>query len=160
MKKNVYLISILFVLNACGTLNMVQIEEPVIKVYTDLTGSKEELFVKANDWMIGMFVDASSVIQFSDKEEGVLIGKYLMNGETRTISSLYGSSSIDSRIYAKIDIRVKDDGARISIEPLSPWRYDESGLTIFDYSKEKFYEDVDKLMLSFYNAMKADRIQF
>jgi hypothetical protein len=160
MKKNVYLISILFVLNACGTLNMVQIEEPVIKVYTDLTGSKEELFVKANDWMIGMFVDASSVIQFSDKEEGVLIGKYLMNGETRTISSLYGSSSIDSRIYAKIDIRVKDDGARISIEPLSPWRYDESGLTIFDYSKEKFYEDMDRIMLSFYNAIKADKIQF
>lgn len=159
MKKNVFLISILFVFNACGTLNMVQIEEPVIKVYTDLTDSKDELFVKANDWMIGMFVDASSVIQFSDKEEGILIGKYLMNGETRTISSFYGSS-IDSRVYAKIDIRVRDNRARISIEPLSPWRYDESGLTIFDYSKEKFYEDMDRIMLSFYNAIKADKIQF
>jgi len=160
MKKNVFLISILFVFTACGTVKMVQIDEPVIKVYTDLTDSKDELFVKANDWMIGMFVDASSVIQFSDKEEGVLIGKYLMNGEMKTSTSFYGTVSVDSRVYAKIDIRLRDKGARISIEPLSPWRYDDSGLTIYDYSKEKFYEDMDRIMLSFHNAIKSDKIQF
>ena len=160
MKKNVFLISMFFLFTACGTVKTVQIDEPVIKVYADLTDSQDELFVKANDWMIGMFVDASSVIQFSDKEEGVLIGKYLMNGETRTSNSIFGSASVDTRVYAKIDIRVRDNGARISIEPLSPWKYDDSGLTIYDYSKEKFYEDMDRIMLSFHNAIKADKIQF
>jgi len=77
-----------------------------------------------------------------------------------TSTSFFGSASADSRVFAKIDIRVRDKRARISIEPLTPWRYDESGWTIYDYSKENFYEDVDKIMLSFENALKAKTIEF
>jgi hypothetical protein len=160
MKKNAFLISLLFVFSACGTVKMVQVDEPVVRVYTDLTDSQDELFVKANDWMVSMFVDASSVIQFSDKKEGVIIGKYLMHGETKTSTSFFGSASVDTRVFAKIDIRVRDKRARISIEPLTPWEYDKSGLTIYNYSKENFYEDVDKMMLSFHNSLKTDKIQF
>lgn len=141
-------------------MKIIQIDKPVIKTYTDLTDNQDELFIKANDWMISMFKDASSVIQFNDKQEGVLIGKYLMGGETRTSSSFYGSTSVDSRVYAKIDIRVKDNRARISIEPMDSWKYDGSGLTIYDYSEEDFHQDMDKIMLSFENALKMDKIDF
>ena len=125
MRKNLFFISVLFLFIGCGTTKMIQIDEPpVVKTYTDLTDNQDNLFIKANDWMISMFKDASSVIQFNDKQEGVLIGKYLMGGETRTSSSFYGSTSVDSRVYAKSDIRVKDNRARISIEPMDSWKYD------------------------------------
>lgn len=160
MKKSVFLVSLLFLITACVTPKMIAIEQPAVKVITDLEGNQDDLFVKSNDWMISMFVDASSVIQFSDKEEGVLIGKYLMSGTTKTGYSFYSSNTVDTRVYAKIDIRVRDNRARISIEPMNSWRYDESGLTIYNYSKEDFYNDMDKLMLSFENALKSDRIEF
>jgi hypothetical protein len=71
-------------------MKIIQIDKPVIKTYTDLTDNQDELFIKANDWMISMFKDASSVIQFNDKQEGVLIGKYLMSGILNTSTSRYG----------------------------------------------------------------------
>lgn len=160
MKKSLYLILLLFFATSCGTTRMITIDEPTIKVYTDLVDSQDDLFIKANDWMISMFVDASSVIEFSDKEGGVLIGKYLMSGEIRTGYSFYATATVDSRVYAKIDIRVRDGRARISIEPIGSWKYDDSGLTIYNYSKENFYQDMDKLFLSFDNALKAETIDF
>ncbi|MDD4721110.1 MAG: DUF4468 domain-containing protein [Bacteroides sp.] len=160
MKKSLYLILLLFFATSCGTTRMITIDEPTIKVYTDLVDSQDDLFIKANDWMISMFVDASSVIEFSDKEGGVLIGKYLMSGEIRTGYSFYATATVDSRVYAKIDIRVRDGRARISIEPIGSWKYDDSGLTIYNYSKENFYQDMDKMMLSFENAIKAETIEF
>ena len=160
MKKSLYLILLLFFATSCGTTRMITIDEPTIKGYTDLVDSQDDLFIKANDWMISMFVDASSVIEFSDKEGGVLIGKYLMSGEIRTGYSFYATATVDSRVYAKIDIRVRDGRARISIEPIGSWKYDDSGLTIYNYSKENFYQDMDKMMLSFENAIKAETIEF
>lgn len=160
MRKNLFFISVLFLFIGCGTVKMIQIDKPVIKTYTDLTDNQDDLFVKANDWMISMFKDASSVIQFNDKQEGVLIGKYLMSGTLNTSISRYGNVSADSRVYAKIDIRVRDGRARISIEPIGSWKYDDSGLTIYNYSKENFYQDMDKLFLSFENAIKAETIEF
>lgn len=160
MRKNLFFISVLFLFIGCGTTKMIQIDKPVVKTYTDLTDNQDNLFIKANDWMISMFKDASSVIQFSDKQEGVLIGKYLMSGTLNTSISRYGNVSADSRVYAKIDIRVKDNRARISIEPMDSWKYDGSGLTIYDYSEEDFHQDIDKIMLSFENALKTDKIDF
>ncbi|MPN59673.1 hypothetical protein SDC9_207395 [bioreactor metagenome] len=83
-----------------------------------------------------------------------------MSGELRTQTSFMTPASVDSRVYAKIDVRVRDNRARISIEPLNSWQYDDSGLTIYNYSKENFYQDMDKLFLSFDNALKAGTIDF
>ena len=55
-----------------------------------MTDNQDDLFIKANDWMISMFKDASSVIQFNDKQEGVLIGKYLMSGTLNTSTHVMG----------------------------------------------------------------------
>lgn len=160
MRKNLFFISVLFLFIGCGTVKMIQIDKPVIKTYTDLTDNQDDLFIKANDWMISMFKDASSVIQFNDKQEGVLIGKYLMSGTLNTSTLRYGNVSADSRVYAKIDIRVKDNRARISIEPMDSWEYDESGVTIYDYSEKDFYKDMDRLTADFEKAIKADKIDF
>lgn len=160
MKKSILLILLPFLFTACGTMQTVSIKEPVVKILTELEEKQDELYVKANDWMISMFVDASSVIQFSDKEEGVLIGKYLLSGQASTTMTLFGNTTTDTRVYAKIDIRVRDGRARISIEPLDSWQYDSSGLTIRNYSEENFYQDADNVLVSFENAILASKIEF
>jgi hypothetical protein len=153
MKNIIYIAFALLMLNSCGiSIQALSFEdEPIVMVFDDISGTKSKLFVKANEWMVSIFKDATSVIEFSDKEEGVIIGKYLMYGTFGTI---------DTRVYSKIDIRVKDDRARISILPIGSWKYDKSGMTIYTYSKEKAVEDITALIKHFYSAMKAEQIEF
>lgn len=145
------------IINSCAPLKTIMIEEPFIKVYDDLEASQNELFLKANEWMVATFKDAESVIQYSDKEEGTLLGKYLMFGEIR--QGLYNVTT-DTRIYAKIDIRVKDNKARISIEPMEPWKYDPSGMTIYGFSKEDAIAEMEALANNLHNALKSEKIEF
>lgn len=127
-------------------------EEAVYRIFENLDNTQNELFIKANDWMVSNFNDATSVIEFSDKESGTLIGKYKLAGTIST--GMYGTS-IDTRVYAKIDIRVRDNKAKISILPLGSWKYDYSGLTIYNYTKENAIEDINKLIDSFGAKLKS-----
>jgi len=154
MKKLIYIIAF-FMLNACVPLKMVNINEPFVKVYDNLDGTKSELFLKANDWMIKTFIKANSIIEYSDKDEGALIGKYCMNGEEKT--DRYGT--LDTRIFAKIDIRVKDSKVRLSIEPF-PWRYDSTGTTIFKYSTVNAMIDMNALANDFQQYLKSKKVDF
>lgn len=68
----------------------------------NVTGTKEQLFVKANEWMATIYNNANSVIQMHDKEAGVLIGKGEMTSTMHDIVS---------RIYYidyTLTIRIKD----------------------------------------------------
>ena len=149
----------LFTVSSCISYQTVAFteQESFVKVFDDLEGNKDELFIKANDWMITSFKDATSVIQFSDKEAGTLIGKYLMAGKMH-----YGGQgiSIDTRVYAKIDVRVKDSKTRISIEPLGSWLYDKSGMTIYEYSKERANLDMNELAMSLLNELNSEQVEF
>lgn len=127
-----------------------------VQVFEDLTGTKDQLFLKANTWMISTFKSAESVIQHSDKQEGAIIGKYLMSGLVQ--GSQYGTA--DSRVYAIIDIRVKDNKARIEIKPQGQWNYDSSGMTIYDYSKGQAIGDMKNLAKSFHEALLKGDVKF
>jgi hypothetical protein len=41
-------------------------------------GTKNDVYVKANLWLVDVFNSAKSVIQFSDKDAGVIKGKYVL----------------------------------------------------------------------------------
>ncbi len=41
------------------------------------TLNQDQLYVQANLWLVKIFTDSKSIIQFSDKEAGVIAGKYL-----------------------------------------------------------------------------------
>lgn len=145
--------------SACMTMQSVSFSESenVVKVYQDLIGTQDQNYLKANEWMIGIFKDATSVIQHTDKADGVIIGKYLMHGTTQT--SQYHSH--DSRVYAIIDIRVKEGKARIEIKPQGEWKYDSGGMTIYDYSKQQAISEMNLLADSFHNYMiKVDKKDF
>ncbi len=95
-----------------------------IKVYEDLPYSKNELSIIANKWMVGVFGSAKSVIQFSDKEEGIIIGKYNLHYAPEMYSNgVILRSGIEA--YALIEISVKDNKTRIQIKPIGSWTVQE-----------------------------------
>lgn len=147
MNKYISYTLLLLLFGSCITYQTVQFNEPFQKTWDNLNESKETLFVKSNNWMIQTFNDAESVIQFSDKEEGVITGKYLMFGNI--VRGSYGASA-DTRVYAIIKIQVKDNKARITITPANEWKYDKSGMTIYTYAPEQARQDMSNLALLFY----------
>lgn len=130
--------------------------EHLAEVYDDVAGSQDQLYLKANSWMIAAFNNAESVVQHNDKVEGVIIGKYLMHGGMST--SMYGT--VDTRVYAIIDIRVKNDKARIEIKPQGSWAYDASGMTVYNYSKQDAQREIVELAQSFHKALLKEDVEF
>jgi hypothetical protein len=156
MQKICSILCLLSLVSCAPSLVSFSEDENFIQVYEDLKGTQNEIYLKANDWMIKQFKDATSVIQHSDKEDGVIIGKYLMYGNLS--SGMYGATS-DSRVYAIIDIRVKDNKARLEIKPQA-FKYDPSGMTIYYYSKADCIRDMKLMGESFYQALQKDAVKF
>ena len=158
--KNIIIITIIALFGLSmfsGCMSYSRVSAPAhASVYEDVNGDQNELFLKSNDWMVSTFGNAESVIQYSDKEEGVIIGKYLLSG--RTSSSRYGTT--DTRVYAKIDVRVKDNRAKIEITPVGEWAYDKSGMTVYKYSPEDAKKDMNNLSRSFYLALQANNLDW
>ena len=136
MKTTLSLILIIL-LSSCTTFKMVSsqktgeiIEVPGVK--------KDEIYIKANQWMVRIFKDAKSVIQFQDKAEGKIIGKFLLKsmGSPGGGYGLYSMPSTMVDIYCLITISIKDNATKIDVEPMGDWKYDPSGFTIYNYSPE------------------------
>lgn len=96
---------VLILLTACSTTkeilneNLKQYEETV-----NIPGkSKNDLYLQVNTWFVESFRSAESVIEFSDKEAGRIIGKYVFT---------YGKSLIRS----VIQVDVKDEAYKISFK--------------------------------------------
>jgi len=89
--------------------------------FDNLNKPKTDLFIQSQEWLVKSFSDADNVIQFADKEEGVMMGRYLLT--SHTIYDFMGEVNSTSNIDAVIDIRVKDDKARIAILPLGKVTY-------------------------------------
>jgi len=67
--------------------------------------SKDTLFTKVNMWFVDAFKSAESVIQYSDKESGVIKGKYVGNTGTKLI--------LTYNITSTITVEVRDGRYRI-----------------------------------------------
>jgi hypothetical protein len=160
MKRLLFLIGLTgsLILTSCtATKILVNFPEPIVKVY-EVNSSKDLLFINANRWMVSVFKDAKSVIQYSDKTEGVLMGKYLLN---------YNSYSMQY-VYAIIEIKVKDRKARISVTP-DNWTYSQYNYGIPHwtgtenstfYTKERAISDIDILCDSFNKGLQASDNKF
>ncbi|MDT0687829.1 DUF4468 domain-containing protein [Autumnicola psychrophila] len=109
--KKLLLLLLLTTLISCGGYESTAVSiEPVEKVF-QLDQDKSDLYIKANQWMVENFGSAEEVIQFSDKESGVVTGKYLI-GET------FRKEGYAVRpVYAIIKAQVKDGAAKLSIDP-------------------------------------------
>ena len=150
MKKIIGLLVIGFLFVSCKVL--LSSNEPVSKVVKVTGINQNELYVRSNNWMVNIFKNAKSVIQFTDKESGVITGKYLLAQVSQ--SSQYAAAQY---VYAVINIQVKDGAAKITVTP-GAFNYIK-GNPYSIYSPEQAKIDVDKLITEFeiYIVKKVDK---
>lgn len=72
----------------------------------ELSGSKDSIYTKANLVFVDLFNNAESVIQFSDKQEGVIKGKYV---------SIFDLGLSTLKATSTVEVSVKDGKYRINI---------------------------------------------
>ena len=162
--KNLFIILVISMtfLTSCYTTKLipVQFDAPIVETY-DVIGTKDELFINANRWMISTFKDAKSVIQYSDKDQGVLMGKYILYNKPAFVNAYAGTPEVN--VFAIIEITVKDGKARISITPDSyndTQVSDGMGGVINSYSKEQATIDMDALCFSFKKGIQTTKVEF
>jgi hypothetical protein len=146
MKKIIILLSIFLV--SCAPMMDVKIDKTQKIIETDLT--KNEIFVKSNQWMVKTFNNAESVIQFSDKESGTITGKYMLK-QTYTIGLNYQTIP-NGGIFAIINLDIKENKARITITP-EEYTSRETGNSQFIYPEETARQDIDDLLNDFETYM-------
>ena len=145
----------IFLFISCGSARVV-IPTPEDEVKNiENTSNINSNFIKANEWMVESFNNAKSVIQFKDKQAGIVKGRYLMK-EGSTITSMYGTKIVvHPTFFSIITLRVKDNLARIEIDAPSGMysQKDINGKQI-GFTKELFLAEANKLIDNFDVYMK------
>lgn len=139
------LVFVILILQNCTVITTES--KPYSKVVNVENATKNELYVRANNWMISAFNNAESVIQFSDKESGTITGRYLLG--TVTEADQYGPAE---RAFATIQIKVKDGASKITITPDS-FKYRKGNIYTL-YTEEKAKDDINALLTSFEQKIK------
>ena len=134
----------LFLLLSCVAYK--DVVTPKVSQLVNANGTKEQLFLKSNEWAIRAFANSQSAIQYSDKSDGKIIGRFLLN----TKNDPYYLSDV----FSVITITVADKAAKIEIDPL-PWKYSRISLYTSIYTPETAQKDMHKLIESFKAFMEA-----
>ena len=100
-----------------------------------VVGTKDELFVKANEWIALAFKNANAVIQVKDKEAGKLVGK-------GTMQCMYGTRAWAFPITVQFVVTIDVKDRRYRYEFSDFWaksyesRYDGTIEKPFDYANK------------------------
>jgi hypothetical protein len=151
--KGTVLLLIITVFVSCSISKvMIPTPEPTIKNVTT-NSTKNSNFIKANEWMVQTFNNAKSVIQFKDKDAGIVKGKYVMK-EGFVSTNQYVMSEPD--FFSVITIRVKDSMSRIEVDAPSGM-YSQKAISGVElgFTKELFLVEANKLIEKFEIYMKA-----
>ena len=100
----------------------------------DVPGAtKDELYVKASSWMVDTFESAPDVVEYTDKEAGIIKGKYTIITPVCTFKGV-------------VTIELKDGKAKIM-------------LRFYDVDKPSFSDNVYEADGQYYNDVNAETIQ-
>ena len=113
MRHLLLLLTIGLVLTSCATVKTGSFKAKTEQVQN--SKSKLDNYVAANEWMVEKFNSAEDVIQFADKEAGIVKGKYTLNYAAPVYYG-YGYSTPARLSTAIITIRVKDSVAKIELK--------------------------------------------
>jgi hypothetical protein len=110
MRKIFWVLSVWAIMGVSCATSGTKVTEPVAYSETvDVAGvSQDDLYIRANMWFVDAFNKADSVIQFSDKENGVIKGKYIGDNVT---AGMY-----ICKISATVSVEVKDGRYRITFD--------------------------------------------
>lgn len=123
MNRIILTVAIVISFISCSTKRSVIKYDAPGKITKEVStpGSKDQNFVKANEWFVTMFVNSKNVNRYSDKEAGLVKGKFTLYDETTWLSATKDYHPVTSKsINAVITIRVKEDIARLEIEVTEP----------------------------------------
>jgi hypothetical protein len=123
MKRFAFLLSV-FILIGCATTDPATTETPTVNEkpvlsneyikIIDTQKNKDAVFDTTMGWMAKAFVSPHSVIQYSDKNSGLITGKARFDIEAAS-SSIFGEGySSYSYIDYTLKIEIKDNKARLS----------------------------------------------
>ena len=87
------------------------------KINKNLPFSKNELYLKSNYWIVDYFLNPKEVVQYSDKQEGVIKGIY-----KERYSIFYQPT-----LSFQFTIQVKDSFAKIDVKPRQQLSVNEKG---------------------------------
>ena len=156
------LIGSIFLMTACGSVmsDMEPLRGEVDSITVDAPGAKgDDLYIVSNSWCVDTFVSAESVIEFQDKEAGMIKGKYV----TDLIDGMYYVS-----VKTIITVQVKNEKARMILsDPMMRITGDSlNGI----YASAKSYTPISStsvygkmkpewqdLLTSFENAIKTQK---
>lgn len=100
------------ILTGCVTSEPLPDNENIYEVVINVPGlDKNRIFLLANDWMVSNFRSAEAVIEYSDSEEGIIIGKANAKADAGGL--------VKALVNFKITINVKDEKTRIRLENMS-----------------------------------------
>lgn len=102
----------------------------------DVSGSRAELWVKANVFLVEYFNKANEVVHFMDKESGVIAGKYLLVGDTRVFFLIQADNN-SLTVTMKPDI---PSGVIEYMEPLD--KVNEYSTTFFELIEQYFKQNI------------------
>ncbi|MDR1288270.1 MAG: DUF4468 domain-containing protein [Treponema sp.] len=106
MKRIIYFIGVMAIFVSCVTTDPALTNSTAFSEVVNANGSSAaDLYTHINLWFVDAFNSSESVIEFSDKESGVIKGKYLF----RSNDGLYPYDC-----QSTITIEVKDEKYRIS----------------------------------------------
>lgn len=152
MKKLNIIVLVVFtlLLASCTTIKPSEVKG-VTKVVEVSGASKDELFVKASSWLVDAFNSAKSVIQFSDKDAGVIKGKYRI-----TFPQFLETGECE----ATFTVECKDGKCRLIIDDPYNFRADDIYSTRITNMTKEGYEsvtnDINALCLSFEKYLKEE----
>ena len=152
MKKSILIFSVLILtvimLTSCGSVKTLPSPDSITKTI-QVESDKNSNFVKANEWMVNTFGNAESVIQFTDKEAGIVKGKYVMS--LGQVGGQYTPAVSSS--YATITLRVRDNASRIEIEPTDSFIVTNYMGTKFGFTPDQFIAKANELITDFESHM-------
>ena len=166
MKKNlkiIYFLTIILTITSCASsTKATEVKVNKLSKIINTENTKNKLYLKANDWMINTFGNAESVIQFSDKEAGVITGKYLMGKSLIRIGNSHTFTPSYENVYSIIKIQVKNKAAKITISP-KPYlngTINISGKINKGYDREQAIKDMNFIINSFSEYIQTENDDF
>lgn len=151
MKKKsftvLFIFSLLILFSSCQSARtLTDAENRYQKVIEIPDTSKDELYLMTNDWLISILNSAKSVIEYTDVEKGIIIGK--MN------SSLpIGAMNLPVTTNFQIKVEVKDNKARFTLSGMTMKVTVGTATateTISDMNYEKFVKWADTNLFNSY----------
>jgi hypothetical protein len=135
--KNLSLIMML-ALSSCASMQQSQVNPEKISDLEFEGRSKTELYTIANLWCVETFKSAQDVIQFADKDAGIISGKYIW----KSMPIGYGDPKY---FMATITIKIYDGKINVSIKNINPVSnsgynlamdaFNETVASMYDYIK-------------------------